>query len=217
MIKEENVDKITNMLKTIPKKWDGRTSILEMRKENCKNWRQMEWVGFYFEFLCDKYLKDIVEPHKVKYGKVSFDGFLDVPLDYKAHAINTETNKVITNGTKEILKAIEEYGFVIDIIALGEVEYNDINKTFKRWHDKLKGKISDYEKERIQRGALSRLRKVSFNLKEIIFIKVNKRFLDKCGSFQENFRNSNGNKRNSKVMVDLKKLKDEDIIARITF
>jgi len=105
----------------------------------------------------------------------------------------------------------------VDIIALGEVKYNDVQKTFKTWHDKLKGKISNYEKERIQRGALSRLRKVDFDLKEIILIKVDKGFLDKCGSFQENFRNSDGSKRKAKVMVDLSKLKDEDVLARIEF
>jgi len=217
MLKEENLKKIVAILKTLPKKWDGKSSILEMKDNNYSHWKQMEWIGFYFEYLCDKYLKDLVESHKIKYGRVSFDGFLDVPFDYKSHAINTESHKVITNGTEEIIKAIEEFGYVIDIIALGEVKYNDVKKTFKKWHDTLKGKISDYEKERIQRGALSRLRKVSFDLQEIILVKVDKGFLNKCGSFQENFRNSNGNMRKAKVMVDLSKLKDEDILARIKF
>ena len=217
MLKEDNLKKIVEILKKFPKKWDGKKAILEMKDNNYNHWKQMEWIGFYFEFLCDKFLDGLVEPHKIKYGRVSFDGFLDVPFDYKAHAINTESHKVITNGTEEIIKAVEEYGYIVDIIALGEVKYNDIQKTFKTWHDKLKGKISNYEKERIQRGALSRLRKVDFDLKEIILIKVDKGFLDKCGSFQENFRNSDGSKRKAKVMVDLSKLKDEDVLARIEF
>jgi len=217
MLKEENLKKIIKILKTFPKKWDGKKVILEMRDNGGKHWRQTEWPGWYFEFLCEKYLKEVMEFNKIKYGKVFFDGFLEVPFDFKAHTINKKTSKVPTNGTREVAKAIEEYGCVIDIIALGEGTYDDINQTFKKWHDKLKGEISPYEKKRILRKVPSRRRKINFNIKEIIFIKVDKGFFDKCGIFQKGFRNADGSKRNPKVMIDMKILKDEDVIAKITF
>ncbi len=75
----------------------------------------------------------------------------------------------------------------------------------------LKGGKSEYELDRIKRGAWSRLRKVEFNLKQISFIKIDDSVLVKCGSFQRDFRNSNGTPRMEKVLLDLEKL-DEEIV-----
>jgi hypothetical protein len=177
----------------------------------------MEWIGFYFEFLCQKYLKNVMEFHKIKYGNVKFDGFFKVPFDFKAHALNTESHQVIINDTEATIKAIEEYGFVIVIMALGEVEYNDVKRTFQKWHEELKGGKSDYELERIKRGAISRLRKCEFDLKEIMLIKIDKSTLKKCGSFQKDFRNANGSARRSKVLLDLEDLNKNEVIRRIAF
>jgi hypothetical protein len=216
-IKDENLKRVIEVMKTIPLKWNGKKSISEMREANNKNWRQMEWIGWYFEFLCEKYLKKIMQFKKVKYGNTSFDGFLEVPFDFKSHAINTESHKVIINDTEATIKAIEQYGFVIVIMAIGEVIYNDRNRTFQKWHEKIKGGKSDYEFKRIERGALSRLRKTEFNLKELMFIKINKGTLEKCGSFQKDFRNADGSPRRSKVLLDLEKLNDDEILKSIEF
>ncbi|MBS3084436.1 hypothetical protein J4411_00810 [Candidatus Pacearchaeota archaeon] len=216
-IKEDNLKKIFEIMKTLPVFWNGKKSILEMKENNFDQWKQMEWIGFYFEFLCEKYLKGFMEFHKIKYGNTSFDGFLEIPFDFKSHAINTESHRVIINDTEATIKAIEEYGFVIVIMALGEVTYNDVNRTFQKWHEKIKGGKSKYEEERIKRGALSRLRKTEFNLKELRFIKINKGTLERCGSFQKNFRNADGSLRRSKVLLDLEKLKDEEVIKRMKF
>lgn len=73
----------------------------------------------------------------------------------------------------------------------------------------MKGEISAYVKDRIQRGAWSRLRKVSFDLQQMSFIKITDRTLIKCGSFQTDFRNSNGSPRRSKVLIDLENINEE--------
>ena len=69
------------------------------------------------------------------------------------------------------------------ILAMGEATYNDEKRTFQRWHEELKGGKSKYEKERIKRGAWSRLRKVFFELKQIWFIRIIDDTLVKFGSF----------------------------------
>lgn len=217
MIKKESIEKISDILKKLPKKWNGKEAILEMKKNNFNQWKQMEWIGFYFEYLCQEYLKEIMKFHKIKYGNTSFDGFLEVPFDFKSHAINTESHKVIINDTEATIKAIKEYDYVIVIMALGEVKYNDKNRTFQKWHEKIKGGKSNYELKRIERGALSRLRKTEFNLKEIMFIKINKETLEKCGSFQKDFRNANGKLRRSKVLLDLEKLNEDEILDKLEF
>ena len=132
----------------------------------------MDW--FYFQFLCEKLLQNIITIPGLKYGCVGL------------------------------------------ILALGEVKYNDNKRTFQKWHEELKGGKSKYELERIKRGAWSRLRKVEFNLKQISFIKIDDAVLVKCGSFQTDFRNSNGTPRKAKILLDLEKL-DEEIGYFIDF
>lgn len=207
---------IAKVLKKIPKRWDGRKSILEMKKAKFPHWKQMEWTGFYFQFLCEKYLSDIMDIPGPRYGNVSFDGFKYIPWDFKAHAMNTSSHQIIVNDSQATANAIKDYGKVGLILAIGKVLYNDEDRTFQKWHERLKGGKSDYELERIKRGAWSRLRKVSFNLQQISFIKITDDTLVKSGSFQTDFRNANGRPRRSKVLIDLEKI-DKEIIYLIEF
>lgn len=200
---------IGKILKAVPKVWDGKKSILEMKKQKFAHWKQMEWIGFYFQFLCEKYLRDIIQMHGPKYGNVRFDGFKDIPWDFKAHAMNTSSHQIIVNDSEATASGIKEYGAVGLILALGKVTYNDEKRTFQKWHEKIKGGKSDYELERIERGAWSRLRKVSFDLQQISFIKITDATLVKSGSFQRGFRNSDGLPRREKVLLDLEKIDDE--------
>lgn len=208
--------KIAGALLGVQKHWDGRQVILDMKAADFPHWRQMEWIGFYFQFLCDKHLSRIMQIPGPKYGKVEFDGFLNIPWDFKAHAINTSSHQVIVNDSLAISAGIRDYSCVGLILALGKVEYNDEGRTFQRWHNRLKGGLSDYEKERIKRGAWSRLRKVSLDLQQISFIQITDETLVKSGSFQSDFRNSNGRPRKAKVLLDLEKL-DEEVVYFVEF
>ena len=195
----------------IPSEWDGKNAILEMQKADYPHWRQMEWIGFYFQFLCEKLLSDLFVFQQPVYGRVSFDGFYQLPFDFKAHAINTSSHQIIVNDSEAISSAIKEYGAVGVIAAVGEVKYNDADRSFQEWHEKLKGGLSAYTKERIARGAWSRLRKQHFSLSQISIIEITDKTLIKCGSFQEDFRNSDGSPRRKKVLLDLESLDDERI------
>lgn len=144
-----------------------------------------------------------------KYGNTEFDGFKDIPWDFKTHVMNTSRHNVILNDSEAILDAICEYEYVGIILALGKAAYNDDDRTFKKWHDDLKGGKSQYELDRVQRGAWSRTRKVCFDLQQISFIIVDNDTLDTCGSFQRNFRNSGGERRREKVLLKLEKVDDE--------
>ena len=208
---EEERETIFRLLKEgLPEIWDGKESIKFMKDEGCTQWRQMEWPGFYFQFMCETILSkygfmDIPGP---KYGKVEFDGFKTIPWDFKAHSIPRgveDKEQIPTNGFDESVQAIDEYGAVGFIIISGISEYDDDNQSFKIWHDELKGGVSDYEKERIRRKAPSRRRKVNFSPKELIFVFVDDDNINSCGKFQTNFRNSNGTARRAKILLDLKR------------
>jgi len=202
--------KIAKILKkNIPKHWDGKIAILEMKNNYFPHWKQMEWIGFYFQFLCLKYLKNVMNFPGKKYGNVEFDAFLEIPWDFKSHAINTSSHQIIVNDSNAILNGINDYGAVGLVLALGKVEYNDEERTFQKWHEELKGGPSDYTLARIKRGAWSRLRKVSFDLQQISFIEITNNTLNKCGTFQENFRNADGSPRRAKVLLNLEQIDEE--------
>lgn len=180
-----------------------------MKKMGCRHWRQMEWIGFYFQFLCETHLPPLVKTPGPRYGNVVFDGFHKIPWDFKAHAINTSSHQVIVNDRVAIERGIRDYGAVGVILALGKVTYNDEKRTFQKWHSKLKGGKSEYERKRIRRGAWSRLRKVSFMTEQITFIRLTRAALKKAGSFQKGFRNADGSARRAKVLIDLEKIRPE--------
>lgn len=213
---DEVVKKIKTQLAKIPVFWDGKKAILEMKNSGFSQWKQMEWIGFYFQFLCCKNLNSIMQIPGVRYDRVEFDGLNVIPWDFKAHAINTSSHEIIINDSEAIANGIRDFGAIGVILALGKVEYNDENRTFQIWHEKLKGGPSEYTLERIKRGAWSRLRKTSFTLQQISFIKITDKTLVKCGSFQEGFRNSNGLPRRKKVLLDLEQI-DEELIDFIEY
>jgi hypothetical protein len=126
---------IAEGFKNMPLAWDGRKSILEMKEAGFPHWKQMEWIGWYFQFLCERFLKDIVDIPGPKFGNVRFDGFLKIPWDFKAHAINTSSHQIIVNDSEATAIGIEKFGSVGLILAMGKVEYNDEQRTFQKWHE----------------------------------------------------------------------------------
>ena len=208
---KKHIAGIEAAFKDIPTTWDGKSAIIEMKEAGCPHWRQMEWIGFYFQFLCEQKLKGLFEFQKPKYGNASFDGLFHIPFDFKAHAINTSSHTIIVNDREAIEHALRDYGAVGLLIAVGDVVYNDEDRSFQKWHDEAKGKPSKYVLGNRERGAWSRLRKHSMALRQITVIELTEATLVKCGSFQTNFRNSDGSARRAKVSVDLEKLRSETI------
>ena len=51
----DTAEKLRFASQSMPKVWDGRESILEMRDTGFEYWRQEEWIEFYFKFLCQKH------------------------------------------------------------------------------------------------------------------------------------------------------------------
>lgn len=89
---ESDVAEIKSILAKMPKSWIGKKAILEMKNDDYNHWKQMEWIGFYFQFLCEKYLSGIMRMQTPCYDKVSFDGLKSIPWDFKAHAMNTSSH-----------------------------------------------------------------------------------------------------------------------------
>jgi len=205
IIYEEDIKLLKRKLKKLPTQWDGKKSILEL-KEADYNWRQMEWCGFYFEFKCFELLKNtrFVIPGD-KYNNVTFDIKGNINWDLKASAIKTDNHKIILNDVKAMKESIKNNKYHGEIIALCDVEYNDINRTFQKWHTELKGGKSKYEKEREQRTSVSRYRKTKAILTEVLFVVFSEKDLAYLDIMKQG-RNSNGQPRPEKFMLDLEKI-----------
>lgn len=75
----------------------------------------MEWVGWYFEFLCQREFQDILQMPGRKYGRTEFDAFGQMSWDFKAHAANTQSHTVIVNDTEAIENTLDDSEFFLDI------------------------------------------------------------------------------------------------------
>lgn len=206
---EPNPELLLNNLRTFPKYWDGKRCILELKEADFQ-WRQMEWIGFYFEYLCRKYLSSMMEIPGPRYGNVSFDAFWCFPWDFKAHVEHDKHGRPqptsIINDQEAIDQAISDYGKIGLIIASGIADYNDEDKTFKNWHEVLKGDSSNYVIEGRKRGRRSRLRKVSFKVTKYCIYLLDNSNLVNLGIYNQG-QNSNTNPRPPKYKINLIKNK----------
>lgn len=197
------------LLKKIPRYWEGKKCILEL-KEADYHWKQMEWIGFYFEWAARQVLvRELGGGIGPRYGSVEFDYQNNGIWDFKAHP-NQSNAWTYLNDVEAVDRCIMEKGHLAWVIAVGDVEYEETNE-FKLWHDQLKGKTSRYEIERIRRGARSRKRKVAFSMENILIvefrsIKEKDMALDSGwlrNNMQAGQRNANGSSRNPKYGINI--------------
>jgi hypothetical protein len=201
----EDIEKLERVLRRLPRIWDAKSCILELKNADY-NWRQMEWVGFYFEYKTKTILDRYFAVPGDKYGNVSFDLKGAINWDLKASAIKTDSNDVILNDKEAMDLSVAKDGYHGEIIALCDVEYNDESRSFQRWHTELKGGMSKYELDRIARNARSRYRKTRAELVEVLLIVFAPDDLNGLKIMQQG-RNSDGSPRRVKYMLDLEDVK----------
>jgi len=209
-----DIENAKKALATLPCEWDGKKCVLEM-KEADYNWRQMEWWAFYFEYLCRERLKTSFKVPGDRIGTVTFDLKGCVNWDMKAKAIKSDNHACIMNDQVATQESIKTHGSHGAIIALCDVEYNDLDRTFQTWHSELKGGLSTYEVERRTRTSNSRYRKTRAVLTEILFLRFDAESIDRLGDHRQG-RNSNGRSRPVKYMLDMEDL-DGILVDRMRF
>lgn len=210
----EDVALLKAKLATLSVDWEGKASILKMQEANY-NWRQMEWWAFYFEYLCRTVLSDTFTIPGERFGNVGFDLKRSVNWDLKSKAVKTDDHQAILNDKTAMEATIDKYGEHGVVIALCDVEYNDVERTFQAWHSELKGGKSKYEQERETRTNVSRYRKTRALLTELLILRFTADDLGSLGTMRQG-RNSNGNPRREKYLLDLEKV-DGFLIDRVVF
>ena len=203
---------ITTLIQSIeqnfPKTFDGKEAI-GILKENNFNWKQMEWAGFYTEYLMGIIMTGKC-PDKAwgnTYGNTTFDAELNgIDVDFKTHSINKPNGKpsppwVICNDWNATNESIQKNGIMYLIVPNVEFVY-DNDGSFKAWHDELKGQESKYCKEKKRS---SRKRKVSGTVISVdIFAVTQENLLDRniCKEIKQG-RNSNGKPRPTKMAFNI--------------
>ena len=200
----KDVRLLERTLPKLPKFWEGKSCVLELKAADYQ-WRQMEWWAFYFEYKFKHLFSDQFSFPGDKFDNVTFDLKGAINWDLKAKAIKSDDHKVILNDKSAMIKSVENDGFHGEIIALCDVEYNDNNRTFQHWHNKLKGGKSRYELDREKRTSISRYRKTKAELTEIVLLVFKKEDLDMLAIMKQG-RNSNGMPRPEKFMLDLESI-----------
>jgi len=201
---------------------DGKEAIIEMKNKKSRNWKQMEWMGFYLEEKTREILTETIGGGKGPlYGRTGMDYKLEYVWDIKVHSVRdargNNANECVLNDTEAIENALVEYGSVGFMIYLVNPEW-DVKGEFKEWHDSQKGKMSDYVKERIERGAPSRMRKSAVEVVDLMIVSLSEEDVEsgtKGGwlmGFQNGMRNSNGNPRRSKIKINVGRIPDKCII-----
>lgn len=201
-------------LARLPTVWSGKKCVLELRAADY-NWRQMEWWAFYFEHLCHIKLDGIFNMPGERIGTVTFDATRTINWDFKSKAIKSDDHRAILNDKSAMNASLKKHAAHGVLVALCDVDYNDANRSFQKWHTKLKGGLSDYEIERKTRTSVSRYRKTKAVLQEILFLIVTPDNVNQLGTMRQG-RNSNGKPRPEKYMLDLENI-DDLLVDRLDF
>ena len=138
----------------LPHHWDGRETVQAMRSNESRNWRQMEWAGFFFEeqvaiLLNDTYPTPALGGPNRAYGATNFDYASPTRVwDAKAHTVvehlipsgdqtSKATRSAILNDADAIIDCVSEQGLgflIVDGAATIDAtgEFDDWHRTYTR-------------------------------------------------------------------------------------
>jgi hypothetical protein len=106
--------KIGDRLRTIPSMWNSQSAVLTLSRECYPMWEQSEWLDFYFRYLCEKHLPQVVAMHEKVCGTTFLNGIQDFSPDFKVKppkniGKSRESNKELTDSIKEFSLAFSNY------------------------------------------------------------------------------------------------------------
>ena len=215
------------LIRNLPQRIDGKEAILELKQQDYQ-WRQMEWVGWYFEYKVFSILTQTLGGTRgPSYGNTTFDYRCRYIWDLKAHpeytTKGTPNEPMILNDREAVEACITGHSGLGFVVVRGVAEF-DSSGEFKEWHDSLKGGTSAYEHERVQRGAGSRKRKTAFDVRGIdAYFIGSQRVLDAgieegwLKFFQKGMRNADGSTRRAKYALRTDRVPDSLKVASMRY
>jgi hypothetical protein len=196
-------------LEVVPMMMDGKKCIEQMRDEEDRRWRQVQWQGFYFEMILQSALTRYLGGGRKKLVNTEFDYVYKNIWDMKTHSNRNSKGKatdglVILNDTRAMNLAIQNGG--MGLIMLSGIPTYDLE--FTKWHKKYRGNKS---------GEPRRILKSKFIAEslEIYFIPTTSRLEEalqkKEIEIKPQGKNSNGKPRPSKYSLNLNYANSSDL------
>ena len=166
------------------------------------NWRQMEWFGWYSEFLANRLTSISRSRRRFATGGgswMNFDYEYDSMLfDLKASA--SSGGKTITNDLHAISEAVTLDGAMTFVVVHGAPVMDD-DGSFMQWHDALKGKQTAYAQANRANGRPRRLRKAAIVLDAVKIYRLDANAVADMPVMRQG-RNENGRPRPVKMLLD---------------
>jgi hypothetical protein len=222
-VSEEATRIVSALHSAFTERVDGRDAITEMKQTGSSNWRQMEWMGFYFE---EKAISELGISQGPTIDRTVFDAEANYVWDFKTHPKRTSSGnkryKIHLNDAYSTKECVKRSG-VGYVIAYVDPHYDNEERDFYLWHQSLKGGDSSYTKKRKERGATSRVRKRAFDFEKISAYYIED--LDALEKAQDDGwiklsgqgRNFNGNDRNDKFYMKPHKIPEHEAVAEVYF
>lgn len=206
---ESEFTKIAQVSATcFPNIMDGKTCVTEMKALNNRNWKQVQWQGFYFEMKAVEALTKNLGGGKRTLYNTEFDYVRNFIWDIKAHSTHNEagvlSNSCILNDVRAMEAAISDTG--LGFVVLSGVPTYD--KDFTRWHKEFRGG-GDATPGRTLKSKFEGLTLDVFFIRDADHLDNAKR--QKQLSEISQGKNSNGKPRPSKYQLDLKRAIGSDL------
>lgn len=195
----------------ISRDWVGKELGQSMLDAGDRNWRQIEWIGFGFEFLAKQYLKNHFMIHEnipVEHRDV-FDAFNQFPWDLKTHVLRNARGNVTRatplNDMAAIDRVFETYNNFGLVIVDGNATFGD---EYEQWRMRSNGGVlSATQIRNAAEGRTSRKRKDTFSVEKVslfVFSAEDMAALkaDKIMSEFKQGRQADGTPRNLKYKFD---------------
>src|SRR5208283_316450 len=144
---------------------DGREAIREMKGDNFPGWQDVEWAGYHIKYLvqkaCEEYLPGQFVPYVQRRRHLLKGTYL---WDTRFNANDEEI--VILGDVQEYNELTRSNGGIGILVADTQAN-SDLTGDFIRWHENLKGGISDYTAERENDGRPARIRKTEYMIRKV--------------------------------------------------
>lgn len=199
----------------LDKTWHGEIIGQEMYEAGDKNWSQIEWIGWGFEFWAKNNLRHYFQIHDDidEADRTLLDAHKNFSWDFKTHVTHNANGKpnllVPLNDKQAIDGVLSKYGQVGFIVAEGSATFG--NK-FEEWRMKTKGSLSKAQIRNKAEGRPSRKRKDTFTFNHInVYILNNEDFEklknDKIITIFKQGKQADGSPRKEKYNFAISKVK----------
>jgi len=200
--------KLERFFDRMPKQWDGRESVSAMKDGGSRQWKQMEWPGWFLEFLAenDPDANQIFSGTKFGFCNTTFDGFAGgAPWDLKSHVTHDKNGReqleIMLNDVESSKLAVEEHGALYVAVLSGRAEFDE-DGSFYAWHEATKDGKSEYQLRDPSRP--SRIRKASVSVTSLDIFNLE---LEELTVMQKGWKNSDGSLREGKYALNTSTVK----------